>query len=742
VTSPANPETTPTGLIPVAESGRGEIAQRATVPEGAPRAASASALSFASLSRAIRYRWPLALAVGIGLGAGLASATWLLMPTRFTAYALLHVAPGESQLLPEERRSAIPADRYYENTQVALIKSRPIILAALRRPKVSELGIVRAHADPPMWLEDDLKVGFLEKTDIIKLSLSSADPEEVATLVNAVKDAYLEQGVNVQRNEKLRKLDNLEKVYLASEDKIRGQRDVLRQLAESLKSSDSQALTFKQKISLEEYASLKKELTLLETQLRNAEVTFAVQKASLQSVDKLPVPEHIVDQAVEMSPVVLQKRIEVAQIEAKISQTSSVFNPGHGMLAKHEDQRKVEKAQLEKLKAEERAAIARQLAKRQRSELEEKVHLTKENLDVMREQHKRLKAEVDRLDKVAQKIGITSFELEQKRNDIEQAEAMIKKLREEKERLQVELQSASGRVTVLHPAEPPDKKDMGPKFRATAGAGIAGLLLGLFGIGFWEARARRILSKEEVATGLGMRVVGTLPVLPSGTGAAATRLRWWRRGADPLAVLDASVDGIRTLVLDGHAEPAGGQVLMITSALAREGKTMLAGHLALSLARAGKRALLVDCDFRRPQLDHIFHLGPGPGLAQVLAGEVDAASAVRQGPSQGLAVLPVGHREGEAGISQAAVLQEMPRLLDELRREYDFILLDCCPVLPVADALVVGKLTDGVLLSVRTGWSQMPHVFAAYERLTALRVPFLGAVVNGTYERLGRYEYA
>jgi capsular exopolysaccharide synthesis family protein len=687
--------------------------------------------------RGVRYRWRLALVASVGLGSVLALATWFLMPTRYTAYTLLRVAPGEPQLLPEDRHSTAPADRYFENTQVALIKSRPIILAALRRPKVSELGIVRAQSDPAMWLEDDLKVGFLEKTDIIKVSLSSADPEEVAILVNAVKDAYLEQGVNAQRNQKLIQLDNLEKVYLGSEEKIRGQRQVLRQLAESLKSSDSQALTFKQKISLDEFASVKRELTLLEAQLRIAEVTLAAQKASLQAVDKVPVPEHLIDQAVEISPVLLQKKLELAQLEAKISQTANVFNPGQGMLAKYEEERKVQKAQLDKIRAEERSSIARLIAKQKRSELEEKVHVTAENLEILREQHKRLKVEVDRLDKEAQKIGLTSFELEQKRSDIEQAEAMIKKLREEKERLQVELQSSSGRVTVLHQAEPPDKKDLAPKIRASAGAGIAGLLLGLFGIGFWEARARRILTKEEVTTGLGMRVVGTLPVLPNRMGATHQN-GWWRRDGDPLAMLDASVDGIRTLVLDGRAESACGQVLMITSALAREGKTTLAGHLALSLARAGKRALLVDCDFHRPQLDHVFHLEPGPGLAEVLAGEIDVDRAVRQA-SGGLSILTVG--QAATRISQATVLRGMRRVLDELRAHYDFVLLDCCPVLPVADALVVGKLTDGVLLSLRAGLSQAPHVFAAYERLTALRVPFLGAVVNGAHERVGRYEY-
>ena len=74
----------------------------------------------------------------------------------------------------------------------------------------------------------------------------------------------------------------------------------------------------------------------------------------------------------------------------------------------------------------------------------------------------------------------------------------------------------------------------------------------------------------------------------------------------------------------------------------------------------------------------------------------------------------------------------MRQLVGAARDTYDFILLDCCPVLPVADALVLGRLVDGVLLSVRPGLSQFPHVAAACERLAGLNIPVLGAVVNGT----------
>src|SRR5262249_51207579 len=146
------------------------------------------------------------------------------------------------------------------------------------------------------------------------------------------------------------------------------------------------------------------------------------------------------------------------------------------------------------------------------------------------------------------------------------------------------------------------------------------------------------------------------------------------------------------------------------------------------------------CDFRRPALHQVFDLPRGPGLAEVLRGEVALDAALRPGPVEGLAVLPAG--EGSDGIGQGLLLENLRRLLDEARGSYDFVLVDCCPVLPVADALLVGRRADGVLLSVRPGVSQVPHVAEARERLASLRIPVLGAVVNGVRPRLRAYDYA
>jgi capsular exopolysaccharide synthesis family protein len=176
---------------------------------------------------------------------------------------------------------------------------------------------------------------------------------------------------------------------------------------------------------------------------------------------------------------------------------------------------------------------------------------------------------------------------------------------------------------------------------------------------------------------------------------------------------------------------------MVTSAASGEGKTSLATHLAASLARAGRKTLLLDGDLRKPAAHRIFDLPAGPGLCEILRGEVEVGAAVRDVPAAGLAVLPAGEYCPEA-IRRLARDGIQP-LLEALRQEYEFIVIDSSPVLPVADALLMAQHVDGVLLSLFHEVSRLPKVYAACQRLSLMGVPILGVVVNGTHEEAHGY---
>ena len=211
-------------------------------------------------------------------------------------------------------------------------------------------------------------------------------------------------------------------------------------------------------------------------------------------------------------------------------------------------------------------------------------------------------------------------------------------------------------------------------------------------------------------------------------------------GAPTLAVLDEDDEGgrraesvrqLRTSLafLRTPGEPgAAPAVVVVTSALAGEGKTSTALDLARALAETGERVLLVESDLRRPGLAASLALEGGPGLSEVLAGRAELAAALQPGGVEGLQVLPAG------GVppNPAELLgsRRMADLVAALRTRYDRVLLDAPPVLPVTDAVVAAATTDGVLLLVRWGRTSRAEVSEAVATLERSRVPVLGGVLT------------
>src|SRR5262249_38234559 len=182
--------------------------------------------------------------------------------------------------------------------------------------------------------------------------------------------------------------------------------------------------------------------------------------------------------------------------------------------------------------------------------------------------------------------------------------------------------------------------------------GALGAMAGMFGVCFgvaWlEFRRRRVQSSEEVATGLGIRVVGAVPASPDVEQIINAPAEEQLEGH---AVLE-SVDAIRTLLVhDAHVDAT--RLLMVTSAEAGEGKSTLASHLASSLSRAGRKTLLIDGDLRQPALHQLFEVSLQPGFSEVLLGEVDTVDAILVSNLDGLMLMPAGQWDREGGQAPA-----------------------------------------------------------------------------------------
>jgi Mrp family chromosome partitioning ATPase len=131
----------------------------------------------------------------------------------------------------------------------------------------------------------------------------------------------------------------------------------------------------------------------------------------------------------------------------------------------------------------------------------------------------------------------------------------------------------------------------------------------------------------------------------------------------------------------------------------------------------------------------MFDLPGEPGFSEVLRGDLDASDAIRPTAISRLWLMSAGQWDPHA--QQALAQEGVGHLLEQLKEEYDLILVDSCPVLPVTDTLLLGQHVDTVLLSVLKDESRLPSVYAARQRLAALDIPVLGAVFVGGSSALG-----
>ncbi|MFJ6194510.1 polysaccharide biosynthesis tyrosine autokinase [Micromonospora sp. NPDC092111] len=177
--------------------------------------------------------------------------------------------------------------------------------------------------------------------------------------------------------------------------------------------------------------------------------------------------------------------------------------------------------------------------------------------------------------------------------------------------------------------------------------------------------------------------------------------------------------------VDVH-EPA--RVIAVTSALQGEGKTTLSCNLAIALAEAGWRVLLVDADLRRPKIADYLGLSGGIGLTDVLVGDVQVGDVVQRWGDKSLLVLPSG--SAPPNPSELLGSKAMADLLLALRESADIVVIDTAPLLAVTDGVVVAVQADGALLVTQQGRTSRAQVAAAARSLHSVSVRLLGCVLN------------
>jgi polysaccharide biosynthesis transport protein len=232
-------------------------------------------------------------------------------------------------------------------------------------------------------------------------------------------------------------------------------------------------------------------------------------------------------------------------------------------------------------------------------------------------------------------------------------------------------------------------------------------------------------TKEDVENRLGLPVIGLLPMVKSGlmTKTAIERIVL----TDPRSPFSEAINDIRTGILFSHIDQPP-KVILVTSAIPGEGKTTLASNLALAFSLRG-RTLLVDADLRKGRLQELTHLEETPGITDMLAGACAPGEAVvADGEADNLFLLTTGVMPPNP--LEVISSKRFSDCIDGFRNAFDFVVIDGTPLLPISDSVVLGKLVDAVILTLKTDKTTSDMAQEALRRMQTARIKPVGVVMQ------------
>ncbi len=670
-----------------------------------------------TLFHALRRRWILAAGLGLVAGAVIAVAFWFLFPESSSTSIMFKVGSDDSSNVLNPRPQSPAAYEILKKSQLAAIKSQWVMQAALRDPAVRSVSALAAERDPVQWLIDNVVVDFPQQGELLSITISGDDPvEDQKQLVNAVAKAYEDEYLFKDKNEKLARIDGLKKSYNSLSDDIRVKTQKYIDLATALGSAKASDTKAEIDLLMRQVSDITKQQGELDARILDSQAQFQM------ALEQLKDPQLIKDEVnriLDKDPTMayLMQQATYAQMQAASTHATERVPSRNGKAM--DDRAAQAQAQVDQYRSSVEAQFMQQSRVTPDARKQSLTKLWQIQATYLAQQKRALKDSYETARADLDKKLSKSVELETLDSELTQAQELANDLSVKLQALQIDAEAPPQITRLYSEAMATENINTTEHWTIVAMGGIAGFALACFAVGFLEFRARRLDGPDQVNEGLGIRVVGTLPGLSGGA-------------LDPnhpiVAQLTDSIDSVRTILMHDSTTKRR-QVVLVTSASTMEGRTTVASQLAASLARAGRRTLLIDGDLRRPALHALFDLPLEDGLCEVLRAEVDVADVIRPTHAEGLWVLTAGYCDVDA--IHALATEQMQPVFEKLRAEYDFIIVDGAPVLGMSDALIFGQYSDGAIISVRRDFSQMPKIYQTAELLRGVGVRVIGAVVNG-----------
>lgn len=350
----------------------------------------------------------------------------------------------------------------------------------------------------------------------------------------------------------------------------------------------------------------------------------------------------------------------------------------------------------------------------------------KNDYDIASQNEKQIRAENEANRRDAENMKDKAVDYTIQREEANQSRALYEDLLKKLKETGVLTGMKGSDLTVVDPARVPANASKPETMLLLAASIAVGLLFAFGGMLIAEGLDHSIHTTSQIEH-LGIPLIGILPEYGGGR-AAIEGMRGLRTLAAPRSAYSEAVRGIRSSLVP--VGPTQNKVIVVTSPEAYEGKSITVRNLAVSLAQQGKRVVLVDADFRSSVAESNTEFSSKEGLASLLSGPPVAPSLMQVAKQPNLFLLPSGITP--ANPAELLSSTRMTLLVGELRQQFELVLIDSPPVLPVVDAAILSEMADSTVLVARQGVTAEASLSRAYQILSVKSKPdSIAVVLNG-----------
>ncbi len=711
----------------------------------APLETSVSVTSRNILQIMLQHKWLIVLGAALGLVGGI--LVYAQKQPVYQSNASILVVKRSSDALPVS--GGDPRSSYFEDyvaTHLVLIKSPLVVSTAVEKKELKKLKSFANVSDPTGVIIGGLSASRSGGKDdsapknIIELSYRGIEPGDTKLVISAVIASYREFLDATYQN-----------VSNNTVQLITNARDIL---TKDLKQKEDAYRTFRANnplmwrgpdgtnIHLMRIKELQQKQTGLDSRAEEIrQRILAIQKAKIEGKS----PTAILSLATrpferEAKETAMEKELEATLFPLYLKEKALLQDYGedHPEVIRVREQIFMTKNYFDKIDTISKRQYddsSEDATKRIEKKIEAQVEMLKHELALLESSNNALVNVIEEESRKARNLEHIEFQDDSYRADIARTNRVLEQTLKRLEEISL-IKDGGFEAKVI--TEPSIGYKVSPVMTQIV---LSGLMLGLVaGMGLaylLDMADKSFRTPEEIRKRLGLPIVGHIPYL------AHTN--------DPVELLDDSgqpiqidaslcalhrpnsmeAEAYRSVRTSLYFSTQGERhkVIQVTSPNMSDGKSTLIANLAITIAQSGRRVVLIDADLRRPRVHRMFGLSAKVGLAQLITDVAEIPDVIQKTIIPNLSILPAGPRPSNP--AELLTHQRLAEILDVMRDQFDYVLVDTPPLLAVSDPCAVAPRVDGVILTIRVSKNGRPSAERARDILAGLKVHVFGVVVNG-----------